>query len=186
MSVGCIAGRLSCVATTLTLTHSIVRIAQLSAPRLYSQRSVQRASYNLAGVNGTVDQVILGATLSDGTQLPALFQSDGTSLLAGLVSFNSGLTSAVEVSMNGRVTLRGNHHALVPVTVAIQGDATVTPVILSLACNLDPSVGDVDLGAAVGIPLGPMTVGQTVNVPVRVNSGVRLVRIFPFNASTTC
>ncbi len=38
-------------------------------------------------------------------------------------------------------------------------------------CNLDPEVGDVDLGVRSQAPLASARVGQTVIVPVRINTG---------------
>jgi hypothetical protein len=175
VTIGCTAGRVACTTTTLTLTHTAVRVTRLSAPRLWSQRTAARATYDLVGLNGTTDQIILGATFSDGTEIPALFQSDGTPRFPGLITFASGLSSAVQVTPTGGVTLRANHHVAVPVTVSVGDDPSVSPVVVSLACNLNPATGDVDLGAAVGLPLGPTIVGATMTMPVRVNSGGRSV-----------
>jgi len=171
VTIGCTIGRVTCTPTSLRVSRNGVRITQLDPPRLQSQRTQSRSSYNLVGLNGTFDQIVLGATFSDGSKHPQLFSGTGVPLLDGLIGFTSALSRASSVSSTGRVTLHNNHHNTVGVSVSVRGDASVSAVVVQLACNLNAAGGDVDIGAASGVPLGPSRAGQTLTVPIRVNSG---------------
>jgi len=49
---------------------------------------------------------------------------------------------------------------------------------VSFACNLNPAIGDIDLGAATGIPLPSIRVGDTFSVEVAVNTGSLFIGAF--------
>ena len=46
---------------------------------------------------------------------------------------------------------------------------------MSFACNLDPAVGDVDLGSPTGLAFAPVVVNTRFDMPVRINTGSAFV-----------
>jgi hypothetical protein len=115
----------------------------------------------------------LAGTFSDGTIITSLFGSSGAIVYPNLVSFSSLDTSLVTVqSATGQVTIKGNsRNSLVKVTASSASNPSIFVSSL-FACNLDPAVGDVDLGGTAGSPYVVSTsVGQTFDVIVRVNTG---------------
>ena len=119
------------------------------------------------GTVSSTRQVVVTATLDDGRQY--VFPDSG---LRNFVRFAASPATALTVDSNtGIATIRGNSLSQATITVT---DVVVPPTvsrILLVACNLDPEVGDIDLGSLTGAPLSPQNVGSLFTVPVRVNSG---------------
>ena len=120
--------------------------------------------------NGIADsaqhQVVFTAIFQDGTQYVNLFRDNS---LPNLVTFDAP-SSAVDIDrLTGVSTLRRN----LPTTATITVEAinNLIESSINFFTNLDPDIGDVDLGELTGPPLPPITMGQTFTVPVRVNSG---------------
>jgi len=111
----------------------------------------------------------VGVVFTDGTQYVSLF-SQGVTPLPGLVVFSVDNTDVVSVNANsGRVLLKDNDNKAVKLSVAaVSSSATGSTTFFA---NLDPDVGDVDLGAALGAPVSDVTAGQSISIPVRVNTG---------------
>lgn len=133
-----------------------------------------------SGTKDTTQQWLsLGVTLSDGRQYPAMLRN-GKSMLPGLVTYNSSVPSAASVNaVTGRVTLRGNHYE------AVSLDAVVCPAgrnvpgrSILVSCNLQASVGDVDLGSSSGSPLAAKSLGDSFTLPVRINTGSGKLQLF--------
>ena len=122
-------------------------------------------------VDVTQRQVVIDVTFGDGKQYVNLFQD---TMLPGIVRFEAFPASAVTIGENSGVsTLRGNSPSLATIRVISLG-STVTAE-LNFACNLDPGVGDVDLGSQTGIPVPPLTTLSQISVPVSVNSGTAIL-----------
>ena len=122
-------------------------------------------------VDSTTRQVVISVTFDDSTQYINLFQ-DIT--VPNLVTFEATPSSAVTIdAASGLVTLRGNLLTMATITVSSLG-STVSQN-LTFSCNLDPSVGDVDLGSLTGAPLSPVSLASQLSVPVRVNSGAAVL-----------
>ena len=115
-------------------------------------------------------QVIVSVTLNDTTRYVDLFR-DGVRQLPQLLQFatsNSGVLS-VDGS-TGSLTLHDNSRMLQTITVTARV-LGVSNSDLRVACNLDPAIGDVDLGNQTGLPLSSFSVGSTVDIPVYINAG---------------
>lgn len=170
---------IDCGATVLThhatpvrlrVTDKLASIIALRPPRLVSQKSIKEL-YNLVRMEGDSDQIILGALFDDGLEHPELLSIDGTPLLTGLLSFTSTKAAAVTVSNSGKVILNANHPSAVKVIVGVNENPAVVSVPLSLACNLLPTVGDIDMGNLNSFPLLSIGVGQEFTVPIQINTG---------------
>ena len=113
-------------------------------------------------------QVVFSATFDDGTQYINLFQD---TMLSNLVRFDASPSTALTIdSASGVATLRGNSHLTASISVSSLGSPPISRA-LSVLCNLDPDVGDVDLGLRTGVAVPSQQVGSTIVVPIRVNSG---------------
>lgn len=125
----------------------------------------------LRGIKGSGQasaQLSLGVTLSDDTKYVSVL--GGERPLPGLVTFNTSEAAAASVdASSGKVTLHDNHFELVQATARVASVNMSAQV--GFACNLDPAVGDVDLGAASGVALASRQAGQTFSVDVRINAG---------------
>ena len=128
-------------------------------------------SNTFRGTIGSMRQVVISATLDDGRQYVNLFQDYD---LPNFVTFAASPASALTIgSTTGIATLQGN--SLTPATItvsAVMSDGTQT---LQVNCNLDPEVGDIDLGSSTGMVVPPQAVGSMFTVPVRVNSGTSIL-----------
>ena len=132
---------------------------------------------SLIGTEGQTVQLYLTAIFSDQT-VYINFIPEATTLFPSLVSLSSNTPTAATVnSMSGQVTLQGNYHSLVAITASTRSGNLVQTQV-SFACNLEPVVGDVDLGFPSGVPLPAVQVGETVTVPIRINTGSQSLMVF--------
>ena len=116
------------------------------------------------------DQVIVSVTLNDTTRYVDLFRS-GIRELPELLQFATSNSSVLSVDEStGSLTLHANSRILqiIEVTARVSGESNSD---LQVACNLEPAIGDVDLGSRNGLPISPLTNGSTVDIPVYVNAG---------------
>ena len=160
----------------VNVTREAVLVAQLEGFGAASGSTLR----GFVGDETTVD---MRAVLDDGRVLPTLF-TGGQPLLPGLIVFSSSDESGATVDARlGTVRLEGNAALEVVVTALVddgRSGADAVSATTSIACNLDPEVGDVDVGLASGVAVGPVTVGDEVTVPVRVNSGGLAVGAYEF------
>ena len=116
------------------------------------------------------DPLELDVLFSDNTEYHR-FVPDATTLFPSLISLSSDTPSAASVSSaTGNVTLLSNYHSVVTITAVKRSDNRVQSQI-SFACNIEPSIGDVDLGSNSGIPISPIQSGNSFSVPLLINAG---------------
>ena len=124
----------------------------------------------LSGVKDSpVAQVQLSLTFDNGRRV-AQFYDKGTALFPGLISLTSENSQVFAVdSSTGQITLRRNYHQ----TLSLTATAAVSMVTskVTVTCNLQPGVGDVDLGEEIGLPLPPRAVGSSFQIKARLNAG---------------
>jgi hypothetical protein len=149
----------------------------------HSRNQKNRKLMTLSGGNDAAfAQLTLGASFSNGRQIPSLFSRDGIQTVPGLVNFESAVPSALSVdSTHGVVTLKGNHYEAVQIKATTCGsDETATNKVGAttlLSPNLQPvSVGDVDLGSRTGAAIPMQSVGAIFSVLVRLNTGALFLR----------
>ncbi|MCA9517665.1 MAG: hypothetical protein KC635_22145, partial [Myxococcales bacterium] len=114
-----------------------------------------------SGLPGATRALAVSAVLSDGTRL-----TDARAV-AGFLAYGASEPAKIDVDTAGVATLHDNHHRLVTLTASAQsavGSATT-------AANLEPAVGDVDLGETSGVPHPDRAPGEAFTMPVRVNTG---------------
>lgn len=122
-------------------------------------------------------QLSVNLKFSDDSKLLGLFSSENRTLF-DLVTFSTNDTTKISLNeTSGLVTLKDNSPQEVRVTVS----AVQSPLVkdsFSFACNLEPDVGDVDIGDITGVPLKPTQVGDMFLAPVLINSGNRVLGSF--------
>ena len=123
--------------------------------------------YSFAALRSSTTQMAVVLTFSDGTQFTNAADSGTVDWfpLSALVNFSTSEPAVVAVDSGGTLTLHENHHRMVEVTVtSVCSDLSDD---LSVAANLNPALGDVDLGSSSGLQFQPS--GSALSVPVRVN-----------------
>ena len=124
----------------------------------------------LSGVqNSPVAQVQLTLTFDNGRQVMKFYE-ESSALFPGLISLTSENSQVFSVdSSTGQITLRRNYHQ----TLSLTATAAVSMVTsdVTVACNLLPTIGDVDLGEETGLPLPPRSVGSLIHIQARLNAG---------------
>ena len=151
----------------VTVSNKTVTVDRVDT--LQFEKSVYNSG-TLFGEVGTSTQLDVDVTLSDQTRLLSVFHA-GT--YAGLVTIGSDYPAAINVSRNGLATLQGNHYKHVILTAsAVYGNSSAIPITRSVAANLDPAKGDMDVGKQRGIPVSAVSsVGSSFSVDVWVNTG---------------
>ena len=117
--------------------------------------------------NQATTQVMAHALFNDSTVYPN-FIPDATAQLPGVVSFTSSVSDAAAVDSSGRITLLGNHHQAVEISVTATGGTSAS---ISITCNLLPGVGDVDIGGSNGVPIPSVHEGESFQLPITINVG---------------
>ena len=124
----------------------------------------------LSGVrNSPVAQVQLSLTFNNGRQVMNFYE-EGSALFPGLITLTSEKSHVFSVdSDTGQITLRQNYHQ----TLSLTATAAVSMVTskATVACNLLPAIGDVDLGEERGLPLPSRSVGSLIHIQARLNAG---------------
>jgi hypothetical protein len=143
---------------TMTITASPAFLVALS--------NMYLSPPNLVGFAGLrTSTPTLTATFDDGTQ-----RLITPGVLLGMLNFTSSLPSkATTIAATGILTLQDNHDDFSILTATSVNNSEVDSTVL-FATNLDPAVGDVDLGFDV-LPLDPKTAGSNFDVLVRINTG---------------
>ncbi|MBM4370529.1 MAG: hypothetical protein FJ098_02695, partial [Deltaproteobacteria bacterium] len=112
----------------------------------------------------------VAGTFGDGTRRLLT----GADLVSGLLAFSSSNVSRVTVDATGGMVIRGNGAVTILVDVTPTVDTGLPfhpPAARALAANLTPATGDVDLGAATGLPFPDREGDEVFTLPVRVNTG---------------
>ena len=144
---------------------SPVNVANISEQALPPQNS-----RTLSGVeNSLVAQVQLSLTFDNGRRVEQFYEKS-SALFPGLITLTSENSQVFTVdSSTGRITLRRNYHQ----ALSLIATAAVSMVasVITVSCNLQPGVGDVDLGEEIGLPLPPRPVGSSFQIKARLNAG---------------
>lgn len=103
---------------------------------------------------------------------------DGSSYLinnftsySGLLSFSSSNPGSAKIdALSGVVTLVADSSSRVTITASLIVNASVTAEF-AFYCNLEPKVGEVDIGEREGPPIPMLDKDDTWKMPIRVNPG---------------
>ncbi len=141
--------------------------------------SIPAIADTFSGIRGSSTSLKLDVTFSDSTRYLS-FIPLARNIFPRILSLTGNTPSAISVNpLTGQITLQGNYHSLVTVTVATTGINFIRSS-LSFACNLLPGIGDVDLGQPQGIPIPEVALSSNFSVPLVINSGT-----LPFTVSFT-
>ena len=122
-------------------------------------------------------QLSINVEFSDNSKILGLFSSVNSTLY-NLVTFSTQDTTKISVNeTSGLVTLKSNSPHQVRVTVTTVESPSVKDT-LAFACNLSPDVGDVDIGNVTGVPLKPVSIGESLTAAVRINAGNMILGSF--------
>ena len=125
----------------------------------------------IVGLVGEVTSASLSVsvTLSDGTQIEDVFTSAGQ-VYPGLFSVISNDPTLFAVnSSTGQLTIFGSRHTPVSVTITTNQNTNVISQTLPFYINLEPAVGELDLGNPTGPPIPPVASDEEFSVPIRMN-----------------
>ncbi|KAK3284692.1 hypothetical protein CYMTET_7674 [Cymbomonas tetramitiformis] len=156
----------------MTVTPAPARVTQLEHATVWGSQGT------FVGVTGSQQRLAVTAIFDDGTQFPDALDHSAipSSWLTPsmYLAFDSSEPEAVNVNEEGVATLVGNHHSGVILTVSSTcADGTVDDTAAAndtLYANLEPELGDVDLGMQHGLQLPAVSAGESFDVAVRVNS----------------
>jgi hypothetical protein len=146
---------------SLTVSTTPVTVASIDAISLSTGDT-------LRGLQSTeAAQLVVSVTFSDGSKLDNAFTSSGQ-VIANLLSITGSNDSVFAISNAGVVTILDNTPDTVSVTVTVDGLNRT----LEFHSNLDPSIGQIDLGDITTAPVqAPGSYDVPFTVPVRINVG---------------
>lgn len=161
------------------------------------QRGPLSAGLALRGLINDTAHSNVAVELSDGRRYSEI--TPFKKWLPGLFRFEStAKASAVIEAETGLVRLRGNSETVVEFTVTTKPDSSclvgavrptyrgsVQPKSTELAANLDPFVGDIDLGNVSAIALPSASLQEPIEVDVWINVGEKLLGIFDIELQFT-
>ena len=154
--------------------QSVENMAVIASPTLVS--SIDRISLSSGGnaivgrVGDTVSETLsVGVSLSDGTRIEEVFTPAGQ-VYPGLLTVVSNDPALFTVNpITGQLTILGSRHTSVSVTITTNQNTNIVSQRFSFYINLEPAVGELDLGSPVGQPVPPVNVGEEFSVLVRLN-----------------
>ena len=120
------------------------------------------------------ETLVVRGLFSDGTRRLL----SGKDLVPGLLEFESLDPSVASINAAAVLTARGNGPTVISVDVSDVADIGVPfdpPAIAGILVNLEPAVGDVDLGEPTGHPFPDQPADAIFEVPIRVNTGAFLL-----------
>ena len=158
--------------SSLPLT-SVENFAVISSPALVL--SIDR--FELTSDDAIVGQVgevtssrlSISVTLSDGTQIEDIFTPAGQVYPELLSVVSNDPTLFAVNSSTGQLTILGSRHTPVSVTVTTNQNTNIISQVLPFYTNLEPAVGELDLGNPTGPPIPPVALDEVFSVPVRMN-----------------
>ena len=173
--------------TTVKASSAQATILSISDVRLLTGNDAAATPQTtLYGEQGTqTGHIAFAATLDDGQRYNLVEFEEAINSLPGLFAFSSTDNAVLQVDTGtGEVILAANGAEPVGITVAtvaVECNADTAPgsVQIKVHANLQPTIsGDVDFGTKLGTPVGPCTLGDSISVPVSINTDNRLLAGF--------
>eukprot|EP00899_Mesostigma_viride_P011960 jgi/Mesvir1/20765/Mv07886-RA.1 len=155
----------------VTVTQSPANPSSVSITTVFTQGTFK-------GVPGSTRALDVSVVFDDGTRYPSV-RAVGYVPVALLLSFASSDAARASINATGVANLLRNHAPLtrVQLSVTTRCDNPVTSSV-DVVPNLDPALGDVDLGSRFGFMYEQLRVGQEVVVDVRVNAATAALLSF--------
>ncbi len=166
-------GQTSVTPLALQLLPDPLRVVGLEG---LSLDGASNAGSDFSGAAGTSGGLRGSVVLSDGSRLDGVLLG---AALPSLLQVTSGVSDAITAnSTAGTLSLHGNHHAEVGISIAVIGGDSGASGSLSLRPNLQAGLGDIDIGSQTGLSASPLNVGSTRQLPVYANLGSSLLSAF--------
>ena len=166
----------SASALPFTVTNDKTAITELL------HRTGWNSQTSFVGVQGSQKTLVVEARFDDGRRFENIRNNGLGISVSDLVLIGSNDEAAITVTNQLVATLQGNSYK--GVTLTVQGycaDGSVAQTAFvqeDVAPNLDPKLGDIDLGSRYGLPFPAKNLGETLTVEVRVNSqGAKLIAV---------
>ena len=139
------------------------------------------AQDTLRGIRGTTSLTAsVDLTFSDGSRFLSYPSNPAFrgQMLAGLVLYSTN-SSSFRVNDTGDLQPLVNSHVLVPLRAAAASDNSIFSDY-EFYVNLDPDLGDVDIGMRSGSAIPMASTGSQISLPVLVNSGTNNIGSIDF------
>ena len=137
-------------------------------------KAIAITRFGLEDVNTTLSGTV-GTTVSPFAELK---MEDGSTHLinnfsrySGLLGFTSSDPASAQIHpSSGVVILVADSSSWVKITATLVGNSSIAKEF-AFYCNLEPSVGEIDVGATEGAAIPSLSDGVTWKMPIRVNPG---------------
>ena len=131
--------------------------------------------FGLEDVNMTLSGIAMATTASPFAELRmedgATHFINNFTRYSGLLSFDSSAPATAKIdALSGVVTLLADSSSRVTITARLVANTSVTAEF-AFYCNLEPNVGELDVGAKEGAPIPSLNKDDTWKMPIRVNPG---------------
>ena len=148
----------------LSLSHTVLEVVEISRLGMHGVNST------FSGIAKSQTGYLFAEVREEGGSVQRV---DNVTLYPGLFVFRSSSPDVASVDPStGVVTLLSDSSFQVTITVALSGNSSISSAV-SFYCNLEPNVGEVDLGASEGPAIPPLNMGDTWQVPITLNPGTR-------------
>jgi hypothetical protein len=145
------------------------------APAYATRVTLSYPSATLSGAAGATAAGAVAVTFDDGTSYSnAVTQYGARDALSNLLVFSSDDVPSVTVFSTGVASLAANSYrlAVLRAEAVCTFNASAQPSgSFSMAGNLAPAVHDTKLGALTGLTFPPASAGNSISIPVFINSG---------------
>ena len=154
--------------------QSVEDFVVISSPTLVSsidRVQLSSGSDTVIGQRGEVSSATLSVsvTLSDGTRIEEVFTPAGQ-VYPSLLTVSSNDPTLFTVSPStGQLTVLESRHTPVSLIVTTNQNTNTMSEILPFYINIEPLVGELDIGNPSGRVVPPVASGQVFDVPVRLN-----------------
>jgi len=139
---------------------------------------VTSPSLTMQGI-ATVGRAVLqvGGVFDDGTRYTSLISTSGAPVLPGVLEYGNSDEAVLQLSQpDASLRLISNGQTTASVTSASHvGPLSKAVASIEIAGNLEPTVGDIDLGPRTGYPGLNLALSGAASVILRVNTGAQQI-----------
>ena len=146
----------------LTLSSTVLKVVAINR-------------FGLENVNTTFSGVAMETTTSPFAEVKmedgSIHRIDNFTHYSGLLEFTSSSPATAKIHpSSGVVNLMADSSSRVDITATLVGNTSITATF-AFYCNLEPSVGGIDIGDREGAAIPSLALDETWKMPVRMNPG---------------
>ena len=151
------------VTTFITVSDDQVSVASIT---------IHDPTSELVGEADATFSMKLSVTFSDGSKFKQVLTTSKVIFFDEFLTFESNFTDYMSVSTVGIITLKGNTPGSLAPAITVSDLTGTTSASVALFGNLVAACAtyDVDFGAEEGAPYAEVSVGDTFEVPIRINT----------------